>query len=145
MSKKSYADKLKDPRWQKKRLEILSRDEWMCKKCQSEDATLHVHHRYYDKDLEPWEYPDFALASLCEVCHKEEKDDYKVNGELLINTLKMKGFWGNNLSVLCDAFQELPVDLPPEVIVDIICYSFRTERIVKMLVEEYFSYLVSEK
>ncbi len=26
----TYAEQLKDPRWQKRRLEILQRDEWRC-------------------------------------------------------------------------------------------------------------------
>jgi len=30
MAKLTYSEKLKDPRWQKKRLEILSRDNFTC-------------------------------------------------------------------------------------------------------------------
>ncbi len=30
MDKQQYASKLKDPRWQKKRLEILQRDDFAC-------------------------------------------------------------------------------------------------------------------
>lgn len=33
--------------------------------------SLHVHHKYYQKGLKPWEYPDRALISYCWVCHKE--------------------------------------------------------------------------
>ena len=43
-----YAEKLKDPRWQKKRLEILERDAWVCQKCFDTKSTLHVHHRIYN-------------------------------------------------------------------------------------------------
>ena len=32
---------------------------------------LNVHHRYYVKDKLPWEYPDEALVTLCEDCHKK--------------------------------------------------------------------------
>lgn len=35
MTQMSYAEQLKDPRWQKKRLEILNRDEWKCTWCLS--------------------------------------------------------------------------------------------------------------
>lgn len=30
---KSYAEKFKDPRWQKKRLKIMERDNWKCCEC----------------------------------------------------------------------------------------------------------------
>lgn len=42
-----YSDKLKDPRWQKKRLEILTRDEWTCQICFDTESTLVVHHQKY--------------------------------------------------------------------------------------------------
>jgi hypothetical protein len=77
----NYAAKLKDPRWQKRRLEILQRDEWRCVACgyglheEYEDDNeprqpLHVHHRWYTG--EPWEAPDEALVTLCESCHEVE-------------------------------------------------------------------------
>lgn len=31
-----YKEKLKDPRWQKKRLQIFERDDWCCQKCGDE-------------------------------------------------------------------------------------------------------------
>ena len=74
--KKKYLNEYKDPRWQKKRLEILDRDGWKCRKCQSEEKTLHVHHWLYIKGREIWEYDDGLLTTLCEDCHKE----YKNNG-----------------------------------------------------------------
>lgn len=74
---KTYSEKLKDPRWQKKRLEILNRDDWKCQKCFRKDTQLHVHHLYYVSRREPWEYPDFALQSICKDCHSPEpcRDD----------------------------------------------------------------------
>lgn len=65
----SYKEKLKDPRWQKKRLEILSRDNFKCKKCGDEESTLHVHHYVYLKGLDPWEYKNRDLDTLCKDCH----------------------------------------------------------------------------
>lgn len=63
-----YSDRLKDPRWQKKRLEIFEMDNWFCQYCWQKDATLIVHHLYY-LPVEPWEYPNEALITLCEDCH----------------------------------------------------------------------------
>ena len=68
----NYAEKLKDPRWQKKRLQILERDSWTCQTCQDNTSTLHVHHFYYRKGIQPWEYSDQALITVCEHCHKME-------------------------------------------------------------------------
>lgn len=33
---------------------------------------LHTHHKYYQKDKLPWEYPDSALITLCWRCHELE-------------------------------------------------------------------------
>lgn len=68
---KTYYEKLKDPRWQKRRLEILQRDHWKCRQCGDAKNTLHVHHRSYKKNTEPWEYHDSYLISLCEECHSQ--------------------------------------------------------------------------
>lgn len=68
--KQNYSDLLKDPRWQKKRLQILERDKFTCRSCYDNESTLHVHHLIYDSDLKPWKYNDEDLITLCEVCHK---------------------------------------------------------------------------
>lgn len=65
-----YWQKLRDPRWQRKRLEIMERDGFMCCWCDSGDSTLNVHHGYYEKGLEPWEYDSETLWTLCESCHQ---------------------------------------------------------------------------
>ena len=70
----TYSEKLRDPRWQRKRLEILARDGWTCELCSSTSRTLHVHHGYYDKDYEPWDYPNETLHTLCDECHEEIKN-----------------------------------------------------------------------
>jgi len=38
--------------------------------CGATEKTLHVHHKYYEKGLKPWEYPDTSLHCLCADCHK---------------------------------------------------------------------------
>lgn len=67
----SYFEKLKDPRWQRKRLEILQRDNWTCCQCGATSKTLHVHHTHYRKGADPWDYGGEFLKSLCEDCHSE--------------------------------------------------------------------------
>ena len=64
---KTYSEKLKDPRWQGKRLEIIKRDGNKCVFC-GETNKLEVHHGYYETGLEPWEYDDETLHTLCNEC-----------------------------------------------------------------------------
>lgn len=67
----TYAEKLKDPRWQKKRLEIFNRDSFRCQLCDDDSSTLIVHHKKYLPKTEPWEYDINLLITLCEGCHKK--------------------------------------------------------------------------
>lgn len=75
----TYAEKLKDPRWQRRRLEIMSAADFKCSDCGEGGLTLHVHHCYYQKGLMPWDYPGEALKCLCEYCH-----DVRQEVELII-------------------------------------------------------------
>jgi hypothetical protein len=67
-----YKEDFKDPRWQKKRLEILNRDGFICQGCYDSESTLNVHHLYYMSSRKPWEYPDGALITFCDECHDAE-------------------------------------------------------------------------
>lgn len=63
----TYAEKLKDPRWQKRRLEVLSRDNFKCQLCGDEKSTLHVHHNKYKDN--PWDIEASELITFCKHCH----------------------------------------------------------------------------
>lgn len=67
----SYYESLKDPRWQKRRLEIMQRDGFKCQLCGNDKKTLNVHHLKYNG--EPWEAEDKHLITLCEPCHFTEE------------------------------------------------------------------------
>lgn len=71
---KPYWEKLKDPRWQRKRLEVLESNDFECEVCGDGESTLHVHHKQYFKGREPWEYDRRQLAVLCESCHSENHE-----------------------------------------------------------------------
>lgn len=68
--KRTYWEKLKDPRWQKVRLQVLERAKFRCEVCGSTERTLHVHHGAYIKNHDPWEYTPDMLHCLCEWCHE---------------------------------------------------------------------------
>lgn len=66
---KNYSKKLQDPRWQKKRLQILERDNFTCKSCGNSGESLHVHHHLYEKGKDPWDYSDDIYETYCRKCH----------------------------------------------------------------------------
>lgn len=68
----TYSQKLRDPRWQKKRLEILQRDGFTCQSCNASDKELQVHHIVYKK-RDPWDYPDYLYQTLCYECHEKRQ------------------------------------------------------------------------
>jgi hypothetical protein len=66
----TYAEKLKDPRWQKKRLEVMQRDGFKCAACGADDVTLNVHHLTYRFGKDVWNYETDELITLCGNCHE---------------------------------------------------------------------------
>ena len=65
----TYKEKLLDPRWQKKRLEILQRDNFSCCMCCDTKTTLHIHHLSYSSSRNPWDSEEWDMRTLCEACH----------------------------------------------------------------------------
>jgi 5-methylcytosine-specific restriction endonuclease McrA len=71
----TYSEKLRNPLWQKMRLEILQRDNFTCKFCGSglnDGKNLQVHHILY-KRRDPWDYPEYLYQTLCDSCHSERQ------------------------------------------------------------------------
>ena len=89
----SYSEKLRDPRWQKKRLCVMQRDGFACRDCGDADSTLHVHHCYYEKG-DPWQTDEKFLLTLCENCHEArgelEADGRRMLGMIFINSSNAK-------------------------------------------------------
>ena len=83
---------LKDPRWQKKRLQIMNRDNFTCRSCGDTSTTLHIHHLAYTWGTAPWEYEDKFLITLCENCHEEETISRKASEDYLLEALKTETF-----------------------------------------------------
>lgn len=88
----SYVDLLKDPRWQRKRLEILQRDDFTCLGCADTTTTLHVHHRRYVRGRKPWEYDNEDLQTLCETCHEATTKTKKLIDAALSELSDIHGF-----------------------------------------------------
>ena len=80
----TYREMLLDPRWQKKRLEVLEDAGWECEVCCDSERTLHVHHMRYVKGRKPWEYPRSELKELCAECHKEHHATRELLDDLMV-------------------------------------------------------------
>lgn len=85
----SYFEKLKHPKWQKKRLEIMNRDNFKCRCCLHSEKTLNVHHIFYDKKYKnPWDYPNELLVTMCEDCHAIEHElNIEIIGSCIVKEL----------------------------------------------------------
>lgn len=83
MAKKPYAEQLKHPNWQRKRLEVFQSAGFECEHCGEKEKTLHVHHKRYVKGREVWEYTRQELACLCEDCHAEHHEMHGLLEEVL--------------------------------------------------------------
>lgn len=94
----SYAELLKDPRWQRKRLEILEAAGWKCERCGDSTSSLQVHHRWYSRGAKPWEYERELLAALCENCH-----------EAVTKNHRLLDSYVNGIKYYCDAEEILRV------------------------------------
>lgn len=92
-----YSKKLSHPKWQKRRLERLSEENFSCQICNNENEELHVHHLYYDKDKDVWEYPNKALIVLCKTHHDYEHSiEMDVKNDLF-DSFKRAGFTNSSL------------------------------------------------
>jgi len=102
----SYLEQLKNPIWQRKRLEIMQRDNFTCQRCLSKDKTLNVHHITYAKNKKAWEYSDSNYITFCEDCHKLEHD---INGCFNVSFIRFtdKCIRENDLMSCYDYIQEM--------------------------------------
>jgi len=99
----NYNEKIKDPRWQKRRLEILKRDDWQCQICHEKERPLHVHHKMYLKETEPWDYENKFLITLCEDCHQYNTDNFFKYLKLLTESIKLNIVSPDDLLIYADA------------------------------------------
>lgn len=85
----SYKDDLLSPEWQRKRLEIMQRDNWRCTLCGTNKNSLTVHHLYYAYGKKPHEYDDESLVTLCRDCHETAHNEVaKISSLIALSVLK---------------------------------------------------------
>jgi len=138
-----YSQKLLDPRWQKKRLEILQRDDWACQSCGDTESTLHVHHRRYLSGKDPWDIDSCLLVTLCDVCHESEKADMKSAIEDLILSIKER-FLSAEVSSINEGLAFLTQDISPARISNILRMVLPNSQAMKHM-DKYYSEHLTRK
>lgn len=136
----TYQEKLKDPRWQKKRLEILDRDGWECKECGNDKKTLHIHHKFYEKGKDPWEYENDMLVTLCGECHEEESYTIYHISQNLLKQIR-RNFSSNNITPISQGFNELELTKSPEFTASLIHWVLTNKSLMKELDSRYLKSL----
>lgn len=106
--KVTYSEKLKDPRWQRRRLEVFNRDNFTCVSCNRTDLSLHVHHIKYLPGLDPWEYDHSLMVTYCELCHNTEHLIGDQIDECLIEVIRLNRIYLKPVSQLCTLVEKWP-------------------------------------
>jgi len=132
----AYSEKLRDPRWQKKRLFILERDDWTCQRCSGDESTLVVHHRRYLPNTEPWDYPNDLLVTLCEDCHEGERINWPESEKLLLEVLHTI-FFAEDVHGLAIGFHHLGQSPECELLSRTLEWVFSSPDIIQDLVGRY--------
>ena len=91
----TYKEQIQHPKWQKKRLEILKRDDFTCQHCSDKNNTLHVHHLLYHKHKLIWQYENKYLITYCNECHTLW---HKANNELK-EIISKRIYWTDIISI----------------------------------------------
>lgn len=65
-----YSQQLLTPEWKEKRLLILKRDKYCCRKCGT-SKNLQVHHELYERGKMAWQIENKYLITVCKPCHDE--------------------------------------------------------------------------
>lgn len=115
-----FSEQIKDPRWQKKRLQVLELHDFKCEICGNTENELHVHHSRYIKNRMYWEYDNDVLMCLCSKCHERihkktqvvkevKKDREKELGKILYKNFEEPEFIVENLLRLkeIDGFENI--------------------------------------
>lgn len=142
VANKTYQEKLLDPRWQRRRLEILERDIWICSCCGDDSKTLHVHHRVYDKKYEnPWDYPDELLITLCADCHKSESQEEWDRVMKRLSIALKKHFFTNDVEHIVHGFENYDRPAVSEVCAASIERMLSDPELSMSIIDGYFAYL----
>jgi hypothetical protein len=135
----TYLAKLRNPRWQKKRLEVMQRDVFTCQICFDNESTLNVHHRYYLSGTEgPWDYPLDALVTLCESCH--EMETVEMPGAIHALNIQFKRFfYSSDIDRITKGMEGMTLPHASEVWASTLQFVFENPEVQHSLLEQMFA------
>lgn len=70
MNNNTYSKQLQSPKWQRKRLQVLERDNFTCLSCGDTGEQLQIHHINYVYGKLPEDYELGEMITLCRDCHE---------------------------------------------------------------------------
>ena len=123
------------------RLSVLQRDEFSCQRCCDAESTLTVHHLYYEKGKDPWEYPLEALLTLCESCHTAEHEERHDCERQLLGAIKRKGFSFSDVQLLAAGFSDMKPAHLMEVVASAYAFALRDPDMQRLILESFFNKL----
>ena len=83
----NYSGQLNDPRWKKKRVEILIRDKHKCRICNYFGSKVNIHHLKYSGMA--WDVSNDDLITLCNDCHSKLHTDKRPVGKSIKEIIKL--------------------------------------------------------
>ena len=101
-----------------------------------------MHHRWYEKNKDPWEYPDECLVTLCEECHEEETQSTPLVCDSLALAVKQH-FLSSDITNIAIGFYYMPLIHTPEVQASALSWFLQSDKRMRMLVEMYFQDLTA--
>ena len=137
MNKEEYYEKLKDPRWQKKRLEIFKRDEFTCQICGDKESPLHVHHMCYNS-CDPWDIHNKYLITLCENCHGVES----VQKSEALNDIRLelsRNYHSDTLNSIAIGLINMPNIFRSQTYGKAIGYALQNKKILEYIFRQYIN------
>jgi 5-methylcytosine-specific restriction endonuclease McrA len=100
-----------DPRWRKKRAEILERDNWRCQADGNHAGDLNVHHRNYTT-AEPWLELNKNLITLGDKHHQGEHDQLGASARAVATALMQRNWMVKHRRLLAKCIET--GDVSPE-------------------------------
>ena len=132
-----YIKKLRDPRWQKMRLEIFERDGWQCTACSDDKSMLCVHHLECLPGRDPWDVPPSSLVTLCESCHNEETEQRPQEEANLLRLLRKNGFMASAIGEIVNGLEHSNITEQPYFIALMISWIFCRSDLQKELINKH--------
>lgn len=143
-NRSDYARKMKDPRWQRRRLQIFERDDYHCCLCGDGESTLHVHHLFYG-DGEPWEAEERHLLTLCEGCHDAETEGLYPALKQLGAAVRRFGMTSGGITELAEAFETARPAYTPDVVASALRLLLANNDAQSDAITTYFAHLAANR